>query len=229
VTNGSGSVELYFPPNAFTAGAREVSIVPVTDVPAGKPVAMAQDLTLVGSAYRVDAGDASLRKPVTLQLGYTETELGSLEAALLGIFRLAGGEWERVGGTPDPVARKVATTTETLGTFALFEDRSTPVGSLAVVDVDCQPRAFAPAGGALRGETDISFQLTRSADVTVRVYNASGRLERVVAREVAMARGRNTVTWDGTDEEAEAVASGLYIVVVSAGSAQGEKVVAVVR
>ncbi len=44
-----------------------------------------------------------------------------------------------------------------------------------------------------------------------------------------MAPGRNSVLWDGRDEEEDIVASGLYIVVVSAGDERAEKVVAVVR
>jgi hypothetical protein len=81
----------------------------------------------------------------------------------------------------------------------------------------------------LRDETDISFELSGPADVTVRVYNAAGRLERIVARDVPMAPGRNSLPWNGRDEDSELVASGLYVVVVSAGSSQAEKVVAVVR
>ena len=65
--------------------------------------------------------------------------------------------------------------------------------------------------------------------MTVRVFNVSGRVERVLARNRAMAPGRNTVVWDGRDEDADIVASGLYVVVVTAGDTQAEKVVAVVR
>ena len=65
--------------------------------------------------------------------------------------------------------------------------------------------------------------------MTVRVYNAAGRLERVVVRDQPMAPGRNSLPWDGRDEDRKTVASGLYVVVVSAGDSQAEKVVAVVR
>ena len=44
-----------------------------------------------------------------------------------------------------------------------------------------------------------------------------------------MGQGRNSLVWDGRDEDRETVGSGLYIVVVSAGDEQAEKVVAVVR
>jgi hypothetical protein len=61
------------------------------------------------------------------------------------------------------------------------------------------------------------------------VYNVSGRVERVLSRDRAMAPGRNTIVWDGRDDDADVVASGLYVVVVSVAGAQAEKVVAVVR
>ena len=68
------------------------------------------------------------------------------------------------------------------------------------------------------------------ADVTVRVYNASGRLERVIEpRDKPMLPGRNLLLWDGKDKDGDIVSSGLYIVVVSAGDKRAEKVVAVVR
>ena len=65
--------------------------------------------------------------------------------------------------------------------------------------------------------------------MTVRVYNASGRLERVIVRDQPMAPGRVALQWDGHDEDQGVVASGLYIVVVNAGGSQQDKVVAVVR
>ena len=123
----------------------------------------------------------------------------------------------------------VITSIEALGTFTVFEDLATLVGSLAVRELDCQPRAFTPRGGGLRDETDISFTLTGPADVTVRVYNVSGRLERVIAREQAMAPGRVTLQWNGQNENSELVASGLYIVAVDAGGEHREKIVAVVQ
>ena len=66
-------------------------------------------------------------------------------------------------------------------------------------------------GGTLSSETDISFDLTGPADVTVRVYNASGRLERVIARDTPMAPGRNSLAWDGRDDGGALVPPGIYL------------------
>jgi hypothetical protein len=228
VTNASGSVELYFPPNALASGAREVLIrrLPVAEI-LDKFAVQQTGLTRISSAYEISAA-GQLRKPVTLTLDYTETELGNSDPSTLGVFRHQSGQWQRVGGSGLAGERAVRTAVEELGVFALFEDLATPVGDLAIRALDCQPRAFAPTAGD-KSETDISFELTRATDITVRVYNASGRLERVIARDEPMAPGRISLSWDGRDEDREMVASGLYIVVVNAGDNRREKVVSVVR
>jgi hypothetical protein len=229
LSSADRTVEIYLPPNALAASGAEVRIRPLPALAgAGKPVGLAQGLA-VGHAVELDAGDATLYKPATLTMRFDEDDLGGADPSRLGIFRLDGASWTRVGGTANPQTGSVSTSIESFATYALFEDLATPVGSVALSAMDCQPRAFAPAGGSLRSTTDISFDLSSPADVTVRVYNAAGRLERIVTRDQPMAPGRNTLPWDGLDEESEPVSSGLYVVVVSAGGAQAEKVVAVVR
>ena len=133
----------------------------------------------------------------------------------------------RVGGTPDRAQSRVNTTVDEFSVFGLFIDPETTRGSVGIRELDCQPRAFSPVGN--RASTDISFELTAPADVTARVFNTSGRLERVVERSLALGPGRHTLAWDGRDEDGHVVASGLYVVVVTAAGEQAEKLVAVVR
>ena len=228
ISNASQTVELYFPPNALQGGSGEITIQP-WQAPAAKPVVQETGLNQIGPAYELGAGGATLRKPATLSWRYTAAQLGSHSAAQLGLFRRENGQWQRVGGLVDPAGKQVRTAVEQLGVYALFEDLRTPVGSLAIESLDCQPRAFAPAGGNLGSQTDISFGLTGPANVTVRIYNTSGRLERVILRDAPMAPGSIALSWNGKDEDHQVVASGLYIVVVSAGSVRRQQIVAVVR
>jgi hypothetical protein len=229
VSNADRSVELYIPPSALGRGAREILIRRLPEAEAAAKPAHDAALARVTAAFAITAGDGALKKPATLTMRYTADELDLHDPTHLAIFRLEGSEWQRLGGTPEPQNRLVRTAVKELGTFAVFEDLATQVGALAIQELDCQPRAFAPRGGGLREETDISFTLTGPADVTVRVYNSSGRLERVIVRDRPMAAGRVLLKWDGQDEDRKIVASGLYIVVVSAGEEQEEKTVAVVR
>ena len=224
-----GSIELYFPPNALDGGASEVLIRPLADPPAKRTV-QDSELTRISRAFAISAPGATLRKPVTLTVAYSGDESAAVQdPSKLAVFVLSGGVWGRVGGVPDANSREVTTTIDALGTFAIFQDLRTQVGKLAIRQLDCQPRAFAPGGTRFKRETDISFDLTGPADVTVRVYNASGRLERVIVRDRALAPGRVSFEWDGRDEDRNTVSSGLYIVVVNAGDTRQEKVVAVVK
>ena len=226
VKNASGSLELYFPPNALPAGSNEIAIRRLA-VGVGK---RAQETTQITPAYSVRAQVEQLSKRATLTMYYSGDELGDRDPMRLAIFRSDDGvQWERIGGSVDTQAQLVRTSVDRLGTFAIFEDLSTPVGALAIADLDCQPRAFAPGSSSLRGETDISFDLSGPSDVTVRVYNSEGRLERVIVRDEPMAPGRVSLKWDGLDEDRRTVSSGLYIVVVNAGDVRSEKTVAVVR
>ena len=227
IRNASGTIEVYFPPNALPSGSGEISIRRLTTANAvGK---LAQETTQVTDAYTVSAAVAALQKRATLTMRYSDEELAGRDASHLAIFRQNENGWQRIGGSVDMAAKLVRTTVDELGTFAILEDLGTAVGSLSIRDLDCQPRAFAPRGGSLRGETDISFDLSGPSDVTVRVYNSAGRLERVIVRDEPMAPGRVSFKWDGLDEDRQTVASGLYIVVVDAGGQRREKTVAVVR
>ena len=223
VTSADQTVELYFPPNSFSGGTGEIVLRSVVED------LTQESLIPVGGAWEVDIGGSTLRKPVTLSFGYDAAEIGTGRSpSQIGIFRRSGNSWVRVGGTPDIPRTRVSTTVDEFSTFGLFIDTDSAVGSVTITDLDCQPRAFSPAGG-LRITTDISFRLTGPSDVTVRVFNASGRLERVVERDFALGLGNHTVPWDGRDDDGKTVPSGLYIVVVSASGEQAEKVVAVVR
>ncbi|MCR4437643.1 MAG: C25 family cysteine peptidase [candidate division KSB1 bacterium] len=60
-------------------------------------------------------------------------------------------------------------------------------------------------------QTVIAFTLTAEAEeVQLRVYSTSGRLVRDLTREVESVIGYTEVVWDGTDEEGEQVANGVY-------------------
>ena len=226
LTSADGQLQLYFPPGALSGGG-QVAIRSLPEASGKRTLGAAQQLTAVGPRYAVDAGDAQLRKPVTLALSY-DAAIGQPQE--LAIYRLGDGaptDQDRIGGTVDTASRTVVSAVTRLDTFGLVIAPGQVAGNLIVAALDCQPRAFSPAGP--RGQTDISFDLDRPANVTIRVYNAAGRLERLLFDERRLSRGRNIASWDGRDQDRQLVASGLYVVVVSAGSAQAEKVVAVVR
>ncbi len=66
-------------------------------------------------------------------------------------------------------------------------------------------------------ETHIAFDLPKTTNVTITVYNTLGQKVKTLVNETRQA-GRHTVTWDGTDEFGNKVASGVYIYQIRAGN-----------
>ena len=48
--------------------------------------------------------------------------------------------------------------------------------------------------------------------MSVKIYNAAGRLKRDLERNTFFAAGKNVIEWDGRDEDRNVCVSGLYIV-----------------
>ena len=224
IRNASGMFEMYFPPSALEIGNNEVAI---------QPDLSSREFDQRSAIYSVKAGQVVLNKPATLIIRYSDSDVEGLDdngkRRLTIKERKKDGTWRFIGGNVDLATNSVRTSVKELGEFAIFEDSDAGLGSLAIADLDCQPRAFSPNGGSLRDRTDISFDLNNAANITVRVFSSSGNLERVIVKDQQMARGRASIAWDGLDEDRKVVASGLYVVVVSSGNTSSEKIVAVVR
>jgi len=74
-------------------------------------------------------------------------------------------------------------------------------------------------------ETTISFQLDKSAEVSIKVYNVAGQLVEWLVKQQTFGSGKQAIRWNGRDSEGEIVASGLYIVTVTVGDQTQDKVV----
>jgi uncharacterized repeat protein (TIGR01451 family) len=59
-------------------------------------------------------------------------------------------------------------------------------------------------------DTAIAFSLAENANVSLRVFDTRGRLVRTLLSNEAMAVGNHSVTWNGTDDSRNPVASGVY-------------------
>jgi flagellar hook assembly protein FlgD len=65
--------------------------------------------------------------------------------------------------------------------------------------------------------TRIEFGLREPARISLRIFDAGGRLVRVLAEDSRPA-GRYTAVWDGHDGSGNRVASGMYFYRLSAGA-----------
>jgi hypothetical protein len=88
-------------------------------------------------------------------------------------------------------------------------DRATP--STRTASVSVQPNPFNPT-------TTVRYEVAREGPVTLRIYDVSGRLVRVLVEGRRDTRVHE-VSWDGTDDSGRPVASGVYFLRLTAGSA----------
>ena len=142
----------------------------------------------------------------------------------LTIVRLNSGRWERIGGTIDSQSGRISTAILKLGRYAVATSPREDSDGVIISNLTCQPRLFYPN----RGEsTDISFRLPRSTDVTIKIYNAAGRLRRVLKNSEHLYAGTNVLRWDGRDDDGQLVVSNFYIVTVEGEGKLGTKTVVV--
>jgi hypothetical protein len=77
-------------------------------------------------------------------------------------------------------------------------------------------RLYNASPNPFRDGTSLQFDVaTASAGISLRVHDVSGRLVRTLQPDV-MRSGRHTVTWDGTNDRGQHVASGVYFVTLEA-------------
>jgi len=76
--------------------------------------------------------------------------------------------------------------------------------------------------------TEIRFEVARSSDVSIKVYNAMGQLVRTL-RDGRVQPGRYSVHWDGTNTSGEKVSSGVYFYKMEANKFQATKKMLIVK
>lgn len=87
-----------------------------------------------------------------------------------------------------------------------------------------------PVGRQGYGEgAEISFTLGQPAPVTVRIYDAAGRLVRTLASGDPFEAGARVLRWDGRGSSGQTVANGLYLVTVEVPGGKATSKVAFIR
>ncbi|MGQ9603695.1 MAG: FlgD immunoglobulin-like domain containing protein [bacterium] len=76
--------------------------------------------------------------------------------------------------------------------------------------------------------TVIRFEVARTSDVSIKVYNAMGQLVKTLASRRYEA-GKHQVSWDGTNDYGQRVSSGVYWYKMEAGDFQATKKVLVLK
>ena len=81
-------------------------------------------------------------------------------------------------------------------------------------------RLFDPVPNPISSGTELKFQVPEDVEVSLRVFDASGR----VVRDLFDGRaevGIHTLTWDGRDDIGNSLANGLYFCTMTAGEYVG--------
>ena len=223
VESHDNRAKIIFPPNSLP----QTTVVTINPMAEGSTPPPVSSLPFQG----YDFAPAELRlhrlKPATIEFTIedAETILSRSEVrATLTIARWNGKTWLPIGGTINAQRGTISTVISMLGRYAIttvpaveMEEKTT------ISDLTCQPRVFSPS----RESTWISFRLNRPDDITIKIYNEAGRLQRLLKESEPLSIGGHVFEWDGRDDENRRVVSNFYIVTVEGEGALGKKVVVV--
>ena len=88
-------------------------------------------------------------------------------------------------------------------------------------------RLYPAAPNPVVNRTQVAFDLPRQSLARAALYDISGRLVRVLADET-LAAGKHRLEWDRRDESGRQVASGIYFLLLHAGTHQSRQKIVVV-
>jgi hypothetical protein len=88
----------------------------------------------------------------------------------------------------------------------------TPMLSVPILQASNYPNPCNP-------ETTISYSLPQAGNTSVSIYNIKGQLVRQLVNEKQTV-GKHEVHWNGKDDQNQAVASGVYLYLISNGNEQ---------
>ena len=224
VESGDGRARMVFPYNSLP----DRTVVTINPVLAPRSDAKAEGgaASILSLDYEFAPTDLRLHdlKPATIEFVINGLAGAIADSDKLTIVRMENGEWKQLGGTIDRASGRISTAVLSLGRYAVTAAARQGSEALTIGNLTCQPRLFSPS----RGEsTAISFRLSRSTDVTVKIYNEAGRLRRVLRNSEHLFAGNNVIWWDGRDDDGGLVVSNFYVVTVEGEGALKTKTVIV--
>ena len=143
--------------------------------------------------------------PLTLTIGYTGGQASGLDPSQLVLARFDPGTglWVPLVSTPDPAHNAVSAPLNHLSTYQVMQ--FAPAAALGAV------KAFPNPVFSSRGQRMSFVSLPQGAKVTL--FDLLGRKVRSLD-----ANASGMASWDAANESGEAVASGVYFVLIESGS-----------
>ncbi|WP_133510082.1 FlgD immunoglobulin-like domain containing protein [Candidatus Thiosymbion oneisti] len=97
-----------------------------------------------------------------------------------------------------------------------------PSQSLAIFNVTLSKSSFDPSRGQA---VELNYRLSRSAKVTVKIFDPDRELIRVLSKDVEQSQGPHKLAWDGKDLDARVVPNEAYFFTIEAEDATGSQIV----
>ena len=211
-----GSATLLLPQNAVEGDVSLKLVGQNVDPDSNKIEFPDGAIILISDLYDITPFELTLLKPGILRIAIRETTTSDSLIPFIG--RIANGEIFNMGGSQLTINENpyVQVQIDTLGIYGVFiSEIPLEYDSLKTETLKCQPRVFSPGGSQSVfefSETNIMYDLIEPSDVTVRIFNLSGRLKQTLKPSYSGQSGHQIINWDGKDHRDQIVPSGLYIV-----------------
>jgi subtilisin family serine protease len=166
-------------------------------------------------------------------------------AHVAGVVALVVTAVPELAGNPDAIETRLDATALHLTSDQCGDGEAVPNNVYGHGRVDalaaCSPVTAAPPGAAtalrllpntpnpFNPRTRLEYVLGRAAAVDLRIYDASGRLVRVLVSDAVQTAGRHGVDWDGRDDDGRDVAAGVYLYRLSSGGSQTSRRMVLLR
>ena len=142
----------------------------------------------------------------------------------LAVYRWNGEGWTHLESAVDPSARSVSAAIEAGGTYAVLWSEDVRSDEMIPKRFALHPNTPNPFNPITR----FSFDLPARAEITLRVYDVSGRRVRNL-KDGTMKAGRHEVVWDGVNDQGRSVASGIYFYRLEAGEDMAVRKMTLIR
>ncbi len=116
-----------------------------------------------------------------------------------------------------------------LGATSIAPDPKSPPYDFTTLPLAAVTRLLPPFPSPAPGSATFSYQLARSAVVTLRLYDVRGCLVRTLVGGEARVAGGNAETWDGRDEDGHEAPAGIYVVRLGVEGEHLERRLALIR
>ena len=194
-----------------------------------------------GYVYKTtDAGNTWTMQPTSLmatQVSFVDVTHGWSVGpdGDIGATSDGGTTWvQQASGTTQTLNRvqfvdySVGTAVGNQGTILHTISGGDPTGSVADPAHGSASRLLPPVPNPFSHQARIAYELSASAQVFLGVFDASGRLVRLLD-EGSRAAGRHTISWNGKDASGIAVSRGVYFVRLNGAGVGGAQQVTIVR